>query len=176
MKEYKPILGSLLLRLLLAAPFFALGLTGTADIASPFVLLIGALIIAGPLTRLIAEPVGSLFYPNAHYDRPQPVYSIPLARKQEGRYAEALDGFLQIALAWPEQTQAWIEMLDIAITKLNDGARAEQIFQQGLAALRDEAERQCLTKMYTAIRSRLQPDEPPAPALLHLPTGRPPPA
>ena len=175
MNEYEPILGSLLVRLLIASPFFAIGLTGAAFIASPFFTLTGAIIIAFPLARLFAEPLGSLFFPNKHYDRPQPIYSIPLARKQEGRYEEALAGFLQIAYAWPEQVQAWIEMVDVAITGLNDGPRAEKIFQQGMAALRDDAARQRLAEMYVAIKSQLKPAHPPVCTPLPLPTNRPPP-
>ena len=175
MNEYKPILRNLLLRLLLASPFFYVGLTGAAFVASPFFTLAGAIIIAFPLARLCAEPLGSLFFPNKHFDRPQPIYSIPLARKQEGRYEEALAGFLQIAQGWPDQVQAWIEMIDIAINCLHDGARAESIFQQGMAALQDDAARQRLAEMYVALKSQLPPDHPPVRAPLPLPTGRPPP-
>jgi len=175
MNEYKPILGELLVRLLIALPFFFIGIGGYAFIASPFFTLAGAIIIAFPLARLLAEPLGTLFFPNKHYDRPQPVYSIPLARKQEGRYEEALTGFLEIAYGWPEQVQAWIEMIDVAITGLNDGARAEQLYQQGMAALQDEVARQRLAEMYVAIKSQLKPTQPPVRAPLPLPTNRPPP-
>lgn len=175
MNEYPSIRRALWVRLLIAAPFFAIGLTGAAFIASPFFTLAGALIVAFPLARLVAEPLGSLFFPNAHFDRPQPIYSIPLARKQEGRYEAALAGFLQIAHAWPDQVQAWVEMLDVAVTGLNDGARAEQIFQQGMAALRDEDARQRLATMYMALKSQLKPAQPPLRLPLPLPTNRPPP-
>lgn len=175
MNDDKSILGKLPVRLLIASPFFIIGIGGLASVLSPFFTLAGALIIAGPLARLFAAPVGGLFFPNKHYDRPQPVYSIPLARKQEGRYEEALAGFLQIAYEWPDQVQAWIEMIDVAVTGLNDGARAEKIFQQGMLALRDDAARQRLAEMYVAIKSRLKPAQPPVQAPLPLPTNRPPP-
>ncbi len=175
MNDYKPILGHLLVRLLIASPFFAIGLTGAAFVASPFFTLAGAIIVAKPLARLLAEPFGSLFFPNKHYDRPQPIYGIPLARKQEGHYEEALAGFLEIAHGWPDQVQAWIEMLDVAINCLHDGARAESIFQQGMAALQDDAARQRLAEMYVALKSQLPPAQPPVRAPLPLPTGRPPP-
>ena len=175
MNEYKPILWKVLVRLLLASPFFYVGLTGSAFIASPFFVLAGALIVAKPLTQLCAEPLGSLFFPNKHFDRPQPIYSIPLARKQEGRYEEALTGFLEIAHGWPDQVQAWIEMIDVAINCLRDGARAETIFQQGMITLQNDDARQRLAEMYVAIKSQLPPEHPPVRAPLPLPTGRPPP-
>lgn len=175
MDESREIKRRLLVRVLIALPFFIIGIGGLAFIASPFFVLAGALIVAQPIAQLWAQPLGNLFFPNSHYDRPQPVYSIPLARKQEGRYEEALEGFLKIALGWPGQTQAWIEMIDVAITGLNDGARAESIFRQGMAALQDEAARQRLAEMYMAIKSRLKPEHPPVQTPLHLITNRPPP-
>jgi hypothetical protein len=173
--EYKPILWRLLWRFLIALPFFVIGIGGLAFIASPFFTLTGALIVGWPLAQLFAEPLGALFFPNKHYDQPQPIYSIPLARKQEGRYEEALTGFLEIAHGWPDQSQAWVEMLDVAITGLNDRARAEKIFQQGMAELKDEVARQYLAEMYMALKDRLKPAEPPVRAPMPIPTNRPPP-
>jgi len=166
MNEYKPILGRLLVRLLIAVPFFVAGkwiagMGSFASAASPFLLLAGALIVAAPLARLLAEPLGNLLFPGKRFDRPQPIYGIPLARKHEGHYEEALDGFRKIACDYPDEVQAWIEMVDVAITGLHDGERAQQIFEEGMATLKGTEQRQHLAKMYVAIKSRLQPDRPP---------------
>jgi len=61
------------------------------------------------------------------------------------------------------------------VTGLNDAARAEKIFQQGMAALPDEAARQHLAEMYMALKDRLKPATPPVRAPMPIPTNRPPP-
>ena len=169
MREYKNIVLQLAVRLLIAAPFFLVGISGITSILSPFVILTGALIIARPLARLLAEPWGNLFYPDKQFDRPQPIYGIPEARRKEGHYEEALAGFRKIAAEYPDETQAWIEMLDLAVTGLNDGARALAIFQEGMAALQKPEQREQLAAMYATITSRLKARTPPAPHPLHLP-------
>ena len=165
MNPYTLILLKLALRCLLAAPFFYLGIGGKAlmagplaALASPFFVLAGAIIVAAPLARLLAEPLGGLLFPNTRYDRPQPIYGIPLARKKEGRYEEAVAGFRAIAAEYPDEVQAWIEMIDVAVTGLEDGARAQAIFQEGMQALRQPEQRQRLAEMYAAIISRLKTD------------------
>lgn len=168
MKDYQVILIRFALRLLIAVPFFWVGGTGLAFVASPFFILAGALIVAAPLARLLAEPLGHLLFPGKHYDRPQPIYGIPLARKKEGRYEEALAGFRKIASDYPDEVQAWVEMVDVAVTSLNDGQRALAIFQEGMQALRKPEQRQQLERMYAAISSRLKPDAPPQRHPLHF--------
>ena len=148
----------LAVRLVIAAPFFYIGISGRASFFSAFFSLSGALIVAAPLARLLAEPLGNILFPNKHFDRPPPVYGIPLARRHEGRYAEALDGFRKIAHDYPGEVQAWIEMVDVAITGLHDGERARRIFEEGMTALKGPEQRQHLAKMYAAIKSRLKPD------------------
>ena len=165
MSEYKSILRKLALRCLLAAPFFYLGIGGKAllggplvAVATPFLVLAGAIIVAAPLARLLAEPLGGLFFPDKHYARPQPIYGIPLARKKEGRYEEALEGFRTITTQYPDEAQAWIEMIDVAVTGLKDGDGARAIFEEGMQALRQPEQRQRLAEMYAAIMSRLKSD------------------
>lgn len=165
----------LLVRFLIALPFMIIGGGWLASFLSPFFMLLAAIIVAGPLAELLAEPAGDLLFPSNNQGSPQPIYGIPLARKQEGRYEEALHGFLDIALGWPEQTQAWIEMIDLAVTCLNDGEGAEQLYQQGLAMLQQEESRRQLTGMYAILKTRLKPAVPPVRVPLPLPINRPPP-
>ncbi len=128
---------------------FALGLLGCACI------LIGAIILAFPLARLVAEPLGSLFYPGERFDRPQPMYSIPQSKRANGLYEEAIAGFEKIAEDYPNEVKPYIEMIDIAIRDLKDARRAGAIYHRGIAALKKEEDRANLTRMYGAIRSRL---------------------
>jgi len=166
----------LLVRLLIALPFIIIGCGWLASFLSPFFLLAAAILLAGPVSELCSEKISeALMFSGGQSTEPKPIYSIPLARKQEGRYEEALNGFLDIAQGWPEQTQAWIEMLDLAVSCLNDGEGAEQIYQRGMTSLQKEESRQQLTGMYTILKTRLKPATPPIRVSLPLPTNRPPP-
>lgn len=39
--------------------------------------LVAAILVAGPIARLLAEPTGNLFWPRRYYNKPQPMYGIP---------------------------------------------------------------------------------------------------
>ena len=103
MTNYPEILKSLALRSLIALPFVLLGLTGGLSFAAPILLIAGAIIVAGPFARLIAEPAGCLFYPGEHASRPAPMYSIPESKRASGLYEEAISGFEQIAQDYPKE-------------------------------------------------------------------------
>jgi hypothetical protein len=166
----------LLVRFLIALPLIIIGCGWLAAFLSPFFMLAAAILLAGPLAELCSEKIGeALLFSGGHSTEPKPIYSIPLARRQEGRYEEALTGLLDIAYGWPEQTQAWIEMLDLAVNCLNDGEGAEQIYQRGLATLQKEESRRQLTGMYAILKTRLKPATPPVRVPLPLLTNRPPP-
>jgi hypothetical protein len=129
---------------------------GTAAIGFG-VMLIGAVVLAIPLARLIAEPSGSLFYPRI-YAEPHPPYGIPESKVAKGQYEEAMQVYEQIAAAYGDQLKAYVGMIDVAIMHLNDPARALAIYERGMAALVTQEKRDALTRMYRAIRSRLQPE------------------
>ena len=155
MNEYPSLWRSLGWHALVAVPFLLLAFLSGYSLASPLLILLAALIVARPIARLLAESSGSLFFPNEHFERPQPMYSVPQARRKEGRPEEAIAGFARIAEDHPEEVQPWIEMIDIAIVDLRDGDRAEHFYREGLATLADPASRDELTGVYEAIRTRL---------------------
>jgi hypothetical protein len=158
MTNYPEILKSLALRSLIALPFVLLGLTGElsfASVLSPMLLVAGAIIVAGPLARLIAEPAGCLFYPGEHASQPAPMYSIPESKRASGLYEEAISGFEQIAQDYPQEKKPYIEMIEIAICNLKDPKRANEIYRQGIAVLETDEDKESLAKMYSAIRTRL---------------------
>lgn len=155
MNDYRSILESLAWRTLVAAPFFVVGVTGLLSYASPAFILAGAIIMASPLARLLAEPWGNLFYPTRHFDRPQPMYSIPQSKRAKGLYEEAIAGLERIAEEYPDEAKPYIEMIDIAIVHLNDPDRADAIYQRGISQLKKDEEKEVLARMYGAIRTRL---------------------
>lgn len=168
MSNHQELLARLGRRALLAAPCFgagflllaraddnvakglAFGLLGCAG------LLLGAILLAPPLARLFAESTGGLFYPDQSFDRPQPMYSIPQARRVQGQYEEALAGFEQIAQEHPDRVEPYVAMIEIAIVNLHDGGRAEAFYQRGLAALQREEDKESLARVYRANRTRLK--------------------
>jgi len=118
-------------------------------------MIMGAIILAFPLAALIAEPTGNLFWPSEKYDRPQPQYSIPQSKRARGLYEEAMDGFEKIAEEHPQETQPYVEMIDIAIVNLHDPVRAKAIFHHGIDVLKKDEDRETLARMYRAIETRL---------------------
>lgn len=119
-------------------------------------LIIGAIIVAFPLARLAAESFGGLFWPNRRFDRPQPMYGGPRSLRARGLYDEAMAGFEKMVADYPQEMQAYVEMIEIAIVNLNDGERANRIYQSGMSVLRSEDSKGTLAVMYSAIRSRLR--------------------
>ena len=163
--RYQEIFIRLLKRSILAAPFFLIGwyvlhkTTALDNIGLAFfglaIMIVGAIILAFPLAELFAEPTGNLFWPDERFDRPQPAYSIPQSKRARGLYEEAMAGFEKIAEEHPEETQPYVEMIDIAIVNLHDPQRAHAIFLRGVSVLEKEEDRATLVRMYGAIQTRL---------------------
>ena len=162
-----------LIRLAVAAPFFAGGWflmsrragAGTAGfvLLALGMFLTGSVIVGPSLARLLAEPWGSLFSPDSYYAGPLPMYGIPESRRGKGDFEGALEGFAEIAAKYPREVRPYVEMIDIAIRDLRDETRAHEAYEKGMAVLRREEDRTYLTRMYQAIRSRLQPAQRPPP-------------
>ena len=159
--RYREIFIRLLKRFILAAVFFLAGFyfLNQGNIGFLFIgfalFIVGAIILAFPLAALIAEPTGNLFWPSAHYDRPQPAYSIPQSKRARGLYEEAMAGFEKIAEEHPGEMQPYVEMIDIAIVNLHDQKRANAIFHRGISVLKKSEDRETLVRMYRAIQTRL---------------------
>ncbi|MDD5678815.1 MAG: hypothetical protein PHW60_12635 [Kiritimatiellae bacterium] len=156
--RYGDLFIRLLKRLIPAAACFLAGfyLLHTAFFIFAFPLfLAGAIILAAPLATLLAEPTGNLFWPSAYYDRPQPQYSIPQSKRARGLYEEAMAGFEEIAEEYPQETQPYVEMIDLAIVDFHDPERAKAVFHRGISILEKDEDRETLARMYGAIKTRL---------------------
>ena len=127
--------------------------------------LVAAILLSGPAARLLAEPMGSLFWPRRYYDRPQPMYGIPQSRRAKGQLEEALAEYEKIAAAHPDEVRPWLEMIDLAIHDLRDASRANAIFQMGIARLKKPADQDALAQVYAEVLTRLdaRPQRPPLP-------------
>lgn len=157
MKEYPSILLNLLMRLMLAgvilvAPLFLL--RGLGMVLYPFIMVFAAILVAPAIARLFGLSAGALFYPNQHFDKPQPVYGIPEARRKEGRFEEALEGFQKITSQHPQELRAWMLMIEVAAVDLGSSARADAFYRCGLDALTEPEDRDRLTAAYERTLSR----------------------
>lgn len=120
-------------------------------------LLTGAVIIAFPVAHWLSRPAGKLFYAGEEFDRPQPMFSVCEGKRKSGHYQEAFDGFQKIAGEYPQETQAYIAMIEIAVVDMKNRELAHAVFHRGIATLQAKEDRDSLAKMYKAISSRMAP-------------------
>jgi hypothetical protein len=124
---YRTVFSRLAAGLVVAVPSFAIGAYALLRIGGvpgllgslPF-LVIGALAVAPPLCELCAIPLSSMFWPSTHYARPQPMYSVPLAKRQRGDLEGAMAAYRAIAAEYPEEIQPYLCMLSIAINDMRN--------------------------------------------------------
>jgi hypothetical protein len=154
MSEYKRHLIDLGWRLLIAAPFFYVGISGCLFVVSPFFNYLGALIIAHPIASLLAEPFGNIYYPKKYREKAPPTYSIARSKRAFADYEAALAEFYKIVGDYPDEMNAWIEMIQIAAYNLHDHNSAEIIFHKAIYSLTKEEDRNTLKAIYQNITSQ----------------------
>ena len=162
--DAQSILWALLRRGVPAAVAMAIGvgvLLGAGDAGTMLLgflfFLIAAIFIAGPIARLLAEPMGSLFWPRQYNEKPQPMYGIPQSRRVRGLPEEAIAEYEKIAEAFPEEITPHLEMIEIALADLRDPSRANDFYQRGLARLTKPEDKDRLATVYAATRERQAP-------------------
>ncbi|MFH2218493.1 MAG: hypothetical protein ABII68_02385 [Pseudomonadota bacterium] len=109
-----------------------------------------AVIIAGPIAHLIAEPAGALYYPEKSSAKSPVDYDVPKSLKERGLYEDAWKEYEKIAAEHPEEVKPYIEMIDIAVINFKDDKRAEAVFLKGLSMLQDSEDRDLLKAMFEA--------------------------
>lgn len=124
-------------------------------VALPFI-GIGALVVAPAITAILAQPFSSLFYPSERFDGPQPMYSVPQAKRAKGLYEEAMTGYERIASRYPKEVKPYIEMIDIAIVNLRNVERAKSILGRGIVLLGNESDEKVLKEFCDATITRLE--------------------
>lgn len=125
-------------------------------IVPPVLIVITAVILAPPITRLFSEPAGSLFMPDEHFDRKQPMYSIPESKKVKGFYEEAIAGYQKIADEYPDESKPYIEIISILAFSLNDMNRATDVYKKGLAKLTSSKQRQALSTFFRHLKNKVK--------------------
>lgn len=166
MNEPRPLLQTWLpaaAGLLLVGAGFAVGSRAGGGLVSGFamaiiamgLILAGAVCLALPLSRLLSRGAGGLYFPDEKLDRPPPLYSRAEALAKMDRFDEAMAAYEAIARDYPDEVKPYIDMIEIAIRHYRDPERANRIFRQGIAALRNGDDRDTLSRMYRGIRSRI---------------------
>ncbi|MDD4873049.1 MAG: hypothetical protein PHR77_21050 [Kiritimatiellae bacterium] len=164
MSVYKKLFKEFRVRLIVGfgcflAGIFVAGGTGGSIVGLlvtlPFIFL-GAIVIAPAITAILAQPFSSLFYPSDRFDGPQPMYSVPQAKRAKGLYEEAMTGYEKIASRYPKEVKPYIEMIDIAIMNLRNVERAKSIVGRGIVLLGNENDKKVLKEFYNATITRLE--------------------
>lgn len=123
---------------------------------SPFLLLLGAILVAPDIAGFLSNAVVGMVSPHRPGER-RPNYDIPESLAAKGKYAEAEEEYDRIIQEFPAEVKPHIAMINIAVTRLNDGALAASLYQNGMDRLKDPASRETLTTMYKAMATRLKP-------------------
>jgi len=97
---------------------------------------IGAGIMLAPwVAARIGAAAGGVFFPDRHFDRPQPVFSLAEGKRAQGKPREALAEYERVLLDHPQEVRCYIAMMDTAVRDLHDPALAEGYYRRGHDAL-----------------------------------------
>lgn len=121
----------------------------------PFLMLLGAIIIARDLVDLTCYIFGDMFTPR-HKGKPVPMYGIPESLAAKGKYIEAEMEYEKIIQEYPQEIKPHIDMINIAVVRLKNGELAKKLYERGMELIEDPDSRANLTKMYDSISSRLK--------------------
>jgi hypothetical protein len=142
------ILGGLFIGFTVAAVILLVGAAPSTHPVRMIVavgLLIGTMTILGrAVAFIVTKKSGFLFYPNDTTLKPPPAYSQAQARRLKGDFDAAMELYAEIVADHPQESRAWIAMVEIAIENLKDAAMARDILERGLAAVDSETGRRAL--------------------------------
>ena len=167
----KTMLWGLFWRIFPAAAALAAGyalMTAGSSISGIFLglicCLVGALCLAVPIAELGALVWERLIWSKSYYDKPQPMYGIPQARRVQGRFGEALAEYETILAAHPDEVRPHLDMVEIALLDLRDPELAHALYERGRERLKKPADQEALARVYAETLTRLEPK----PAAPHL--------
>jgi len=154
------------MRLLLALAVFAFScwwmaepvLSGNVIHATPYVLVgipmigISAIVAAPQIARALADSVFEFFSFSEKFDRPQPMYGVPMALRKSGKYEAAMSAYEDVAADYPGEIKPYLEMIDMALSDLKDPARADSVYQRAVLLFEDEEDRKKLARFLSGLR------------------------
>ena len=153
------------LQVVLGAGLVLFGLYGMLDAAGsgdamgmlPYYVMsaLGAFFLAPIIATRIAEPLGRAVYGGKKGVKIKPDLSIPLAHRKFDRYDQAMEALETIVQETPDHLDAWVEMVDIALSDLEDPERARMTLHRGLRALSDPEDRERLAQAYKNVSEQV---------------------
>jgi len=152
--EQRRILISRAIRWGVGIPLIAVGFA--IPFVGLFLMLLGVVMITPDIAGYVSNIAGNILWSH-HTDRPKPLYDIAEALAAKGKYAEAEQEYEKIIQNFPSDVKPHIDMINIAVTRLNDRELAAQLYRRGMDLLPDSAPQETLTMMYEAISTRLKP-------------------
>ena len=85
-----------------------------------------------------------------------PNYGPPEALRRKNKPQESFDAYRELSRRYPNEVKPWVEMIRLAYLEFKDDDLASTVHEEGLQALKGEARKQELQKMYKAITSMTQ--------------------
>jgi hypothetical protein len=125
---------------------------------SVFLVVLGAILLSWDLSSFISGAFMNLIFPRRDAEV-KPMYGIPEALMAKGLYAEAEQEYEKIIREFPDEVKPHIDMLNIAVVRMNNPELAEKIFQKGMSVLKDPNAKQTLSTCYESIRTQLRMPE-----------------
>ena len=140
----------------------ALRAGGLAAIGGILVALAGlitiALAVAPSIGAAVAKSTGltGLFYPEDEFRRPQPSYGPVQALRAKRLFEEAMAGYEAILRDYPDDVRTYAEMMDLAVTDMENPALARAIYMQGRTALKKKADLARLEEAYRFVMTDVE--------------------
>lgn len=124
---------------------------------------VGVCVLAAPAAKRVVEwfsrQFGELFFSDNELHGPQPIYSIPEARRARGDIQGAWEALEKIAEEFPQEFKVYTQLIDIAVMESADFSLAEEVLAQGLSALKKNSDREALQHAHALIVERLHTRE-----------------
>ena len=125
--------------------------TGVIDVSRLFAAMlcfvVAALVVAPQLLGFVADVTGGVIG-GSFGGKSRPYYRLAADRRARGRFAEALAELEKIVAEYPQEVDAYLEMLAIAMSDLNDFEQARGICLRGKKALSSREDRELVASAY----------------------------
>lgn len=125
---------------------------------SPFLVALGVLLVTLDIASLLSGWADCILLTRGK-GALEPVYGIARTLAARGKFAEAEAEYEKIIQEFPNDVQSHIDMINIAVVRLNDGDLAEKLFTRGTSFLKRPADREKLSEAYNRAKTRLKKEE-----------------
>jgi hypothetical protein len=114
-------------------------------------MVVGAMFMARSIINIIIQPFMGMLFPDETYVPPA-LYSLPEMYLRQDRAADAAAEYEKILKHHPDEANAHIFLIEVALTRLKDPHRAEKTHRHGMRKIKDETQRKLMTDWYEALK------------------------